>query len=151
MNECVCGHTIPSAHDFPGTCRCANCGVAFETFAADVVPHHEGEIVPQSSDAGLLGEFCTWFVPQGMVGCHCGKSYPDSYSCCPDLLVMAIGLLLFGPDDFATGAIEFLESHVDMLGQSPELIAPESSRQLLDEYATILSQSLRDTLIANAT
>lgn len=64
---------------------------------------------------------------------------------------MAIGLLLFGSDEFETPAIDFIEKHVAMIEQSPELIASESSRQLLDEYATVLSQSLRDALIANAT
>ena len=64
---------------------------------------------------------------------------------------MAIGLLLFGPDEVEIPAIDFIEKHVTMIEQSPELIAPESSRHLLDEYATILPPSLRDTLIANAT
>lgn len=107
----ICGGAFQKSIARKQPFECPNCGTTLRSYAFDVVPHQLHEIDPATPESHWLGEFVVGYVPEGCHACFCGETFPESYSCCPGLLVLAVELLENGSDSQKKAALSYVQTH----------------------------------------
>src|ERR1035437_4958184 len=114
MNPCpFCETQMESLPDTET--ECPQCHSRWMTSIVQAAPHALGEIDPFFHDRHK-GLQQTVLHPPGTIACaQCGETFPNTYSCCPELVKAALSLLCTpknkqGPNSEAK-ALRFLTDH----------------------------------------
>ncbi|MFM7515936.1 MAG: hypothetical protein ACKO3V_03250 [Pirellula sp.] len=148
----VCGGAFSGSLAFEQPFNCPNCGILLTSFASDIVSHQPHEIDSLTPESHSLGKFCGWYIPDGCDGCFCGETFPQSYSCCPSLLVLAVALSRSATGTQKTAALTFLTDHCETLlnclrGRFAALFDKRATQQLTKLCKTLpFGETLRNVL-----